>query len=254
MEKLAKSPLVYVVAQVRIGAVLKMADYIPEIQEGMRKSDYALFRESEVREMEFRPAGATLRTTPQWAFEQIDRTTGFLVQPGAVTFHSTAYDTHEGFFVALRQGLEIVQDVVGIAATERLGLRYVDAFHASAEHRLADYFKEGLRGISLENIGARKPRSFTNLIMDTDVGGRLVVRIGQNTDGALPPNLLPQDLLCEKAFDAGKPIGILDYDHFIEKMEKFSVDRAMGQFNGLHGILSDVFRETISDFALEEWR
>jgi uncharacterized protein (TIGR04255 family) len=254
MEKLAKSPLVYVVAQVRIGAVLKMADRIPEIQERMRKAGYSLYRRSEVRELEFGPGGTESRVTERWAFDRIDRTTGFSVQTGSVALQTTAYDTHEAFFADLRQGLEIVQDVVGIAASERLGLRYVDAFQASAGHALGDYLKEGLRGIGLEHIGARRPKSFTNLIMDTDVGGRLVVRIGLNPEGALPPNLVPQDLVSATTFDASKPIGILDYDHFVEKPEVFSVEGAMDRFNGLHGILSDVFRETVSDFALENWR
>ena len=254
MEKLAKSPLVYVVAQVRIGAVLKMAEYVPEIQERMRKVGYSLYRPSEVRELEFGPGETKTRVTHQWAFDRIDRTAGFSLQTGAVAFQTTAYDTHNAFFAHLRQGLEIVQDVVGIAASERLGLRYVDAFQASADHALGDYLKEGLRGVALEHIGARQPKSFTNLIMETDVGGRLVVRIGLNPEGMLPPNLVPQDLISEQAFDAGKPIGILDYDHFVEKFEEFSIDGAMDRFNGLHGILSDVFRETVSDFAMEDWR
>lgn len=254
MEKLVKSPLIYVVAQVRIGAVLKMADYVPEIQERMRKAGYSLYRESEVRELELGPSGTTTRVTPLWAFDRIDRTTGFSVQTGSVALQTTAYDTHETFFADLQQGLEIVQDVVGIAASERLGLRYVDAFQASADHTLADYLKEGLRGVGLEHIGARRPRSFTNLIMETDVGGRLVVRIGLNPEGVLPPNLVPQHLVSAQAFDANRPVGILDYDHFVEKSEVFSIERAMDRFNGLHGILSEAFRETVSDFALEDWR
>jgi len=254
VEKLAKSPLVYVVAQVRIGAVLKMADYIPEIQERMRKADYSLYRRSDVRELEFGPGGAESRVTERWAFDRIDRTTGFSVQTGSVALQTTAYDTHEAFFADLRRGLEIVQDVVGITASERLGLRYVDAFQASADRALGDYLKEGLRGVDLKHIGAQRPRSFTNLILDTDVGGRLVVRIGLNPEGVLPPNLVPQDLVSAKSFDASRPLGILDYDHFVEKSEAFSVEGAMDGFNGLHGILSDVFRETVSDFALEDWR
>lgn len=255
VEKLAKSPLVYVVAQVRIGAVLKMADYIPEIQERMRKAGYSLYRPSEVREeFEFGPGGTETRVTRQWAFDRIDRTTGFSVQTGSVAFHTTAYDTHEAFFVDLQQGLQIVQDVVGISASERLGLRYVDAFQASADRALGDYLKEGLRGVSLGHIGALRPRSFTNLVMETDVGGRLVVRIGLNPEGVLPPNLVPPDLVSAKTFDTSKPVGILDYDHFVEKSEAFSIEGAMGWFNGLHGTLSEAFRETVSDFALEDWR
>jgi uncharacterized protein (TIGR04255 family) len=65
---------------------------------------------------------------------------------------------------------------------------------------------------------------------------------------------VPQDLVSAKSFDASKPLGILDYDHFVEISEAFSTEGAMDRFNGLHGILSDVFRETVSDFALEDWR
>jgi len=79
VDKLARSPLVYVVAQVRIGAVLKMGDYVPEIQEHMRQAGYALYRPGEVRDLQFGPGGTALRVARQWAFDRIDRTTGFLV-------------------------------------------------------------------------------------------------------------------------------------------------------------------------------
>jgi len=93
-----------------------------------------------------------------------------------------------------------------------------------------------------------------NFVTDTDVGGRLVVRIGLNTDGVLPPNLIPTDLVLDKTFDRQRPLGILDYDHFIEKPGAFSVEHAIARFKALHGIVADAFRGTISDFALEDWR
>lgn len=254
MEKLAKSPLVYVVAQVRIGAVLKMVDYVPEIQEHMRQIGYALYRPSEVRELHFGPSGTEARITRQWAFDRIDRTTGFLVQDGSVAFHTTAYDTHETFFVELQQGLQIVQDAVDIGAIERLGLRYVDAFQADDERNLSEYLKPGLRGVDLEGIGARRPRSFTNLITETDIGGQLVVRIGLNSVEGLPPDLTPTDLVPARTFDRDRPIAVLDYDHFIEQAETFSVARVIERFNALHGIVSAAFSETVSDLALERWR
>ncbi len=254
MAKLAKSPLVYVVAQVRIGAVLKMADYVPDIQERMRRADYSLFRPSEVRELEFGPGQTKETVASHWAFDRIDRTSGFSIQAGAVTFHTTAYDTHETFLSDLENGLKIVQDVVGIGAMERLGLRYVDAFQASHGHDLTDYLKEGLRGVSLNDIGARHQGSFTHLVMDTEVGGRLVVRVGLTPNGALPANLMPKDLSLAKTFAPTKPLGILDYDHFIEIAEPFSVARAMERFDALHDIVKSAFLKTVSDFALEDWR
>jgi uncharacterized protein (TIGR04255 family) len=254
VEKLAKSPLIYVVAQVRIGAVLKMADYVPEIQEHMRKAGYDLFRPKEVRQLEFGPGGPREQVIHKWGFDRIEQTTGFVVQAESVIFHTTTYDTHETFFAELEQGLQIVQNALGISAAERFGVRYVDAFQADVGRELEEYLKEGLCGVPLAQIGARRSLLFTNLISDTDVGGRLVVRIGVNSDGTLPQNLVPKDLLLGRSFDSAHPIAVLDYDHFIEKPEPFSVERALGRFNELHGILSAVFRETVSDVALESWR
>lgn len=254
MEKLSKSPLVYVVAQVRIGAVTKMADYVPEIQEHLRKAGYPLYRASEVQELEFGPAGMKSRVLSQWAFDRTDRATGFLVQEGSVAFHTTAYDTHDTLFADLERGLRIVHGAVGIGASERLGLRYVDAFQADPGRTLGDYLVPGLRGVELDGIGARRPRSFANLITETDVGGRLVVRVVLNSHGVLPPDLVPQDLVLARTFEAQRPVAVLDYDHFVERVEPFALDRAMAQFRALHGIVSAAFTKTVTPLALEHWR
>jgi hypothetical protein len=65
---------------------------------------------------------------------------------------------------------------VDVAVTERLGLRYVDAFQADVECNLGDYKQPGIRGINLGDIGARKPRFLISLITEMDVGGKLAVR------------------------------------------------------------------------------
>lgn len=254
MEKLSKSPLVYVVAQVRIGAVLKMADYVPEIQEHLRKAGYPLYRPSEIRELTLGTDGTAARATRQWAFDRTDRVTGFVVQEASVAFHTTAYDTHDTFFADLERGLRIVHEAVGIDASERYGLRYVDAFQADTGLMLEDYLRSGLRGVALDAIGARRPRSVTHLITETDVGGRLVVRIGLNSDRAMPPNLMPHDLVSTWTYEPERPIAVLDYDHFIEKSESFAVGKAIEQFRALHGIVSAAFGATVSELALERWR
>jgi uncharacterized protein (TIGR04255 family) len=254
VEKLSNSPLVYVLAQVRIGAVLKINDYVPEIQEQMRKAGYDLYRKKEVRKLELGQGEPKERVTYSWGFDRIDRAAGYIVQADSVVFHTTAYDTHETFFAELRRGLQIAQDVAGISAVERFGLRYIDAFQADADHELEEYLEEGLCGVSLTEIGAQRALLMTDLISDTDVGGRLVVRIGLNRVGTLPPNSVSKDLVSERSFDASRPIAVLDYDHFIEKPEPFAVDRAIERFRELHGVLSKAFRKTVSAFALDRWK
>lgn len=254
MEKLEKSPLAYVIAQVRIGAVQKMAEYIDDIQEQMRKAGYPIFRPSEVQELEFGPAGTKTKTSRKWTFGCIAGNTGFSIQTGAIAFHTTAYDTHTKFFEELKKGLDIVHAVVDISATERLGLRYVDVFQAGEGRDLESYLQEGLRSVSLDGIGARRQRFFSNLVMDTDVGGRLVVRIALDPDDGLPPNLLPADLKPMRRIEASSPVCVLDYDHFIEKTETFNVDQVMTRFAELHGIVKNAFLKTVSESALESWK
>jgi uncharacterized protein (TIGR04255 family) len=147
-----------------------------------------------------------------------------------------------------------VHEAVEIDASERYGLRYVDAFQADTGLRLEDYLRPGLRGVALDAIGAQRPRSVTHLMTETAVGGRLVVRVGLNSDTVLPPNLTPQDLVTAQTFDPERPIAVLDYDHFIEKPEPFCVDQTVERFRALHGIVSAAFGATVSELALERWR
>ncbi len=255
VEKLSKSPLIYVLAQVRIGAVLKMAEYVPLIQERLRKTGYPLYRASEIRELRFGPGQPDLTSTARWHFDASDRSTGFLLQADSLVFHTSAYKTSEDFFAALTQGIEIIHEVVGLEVAERLGLRYVDAFQADPDHRLAEYFHPGVRGIALDEIGATQPRLLVNLVADTQIGGRLVIRLSQNTGpGFLPPDLHPLELTLDKRFAPGGEIAVLDYDHFIERVVPFSVEDIVHAFGALHQVTSGAFRMTVSDFALQAWR
>lgn len=254
MKKLGKSPLVYVLAQVRIGAVLKMEDYVPQIQEHMRKAGYPLYRQGEIREVHFGPEKSDLTHTKRWYFDAIERNAGFLLQVGSIVYHTTAYDTSEAFFAALKIGLSIIHEVVDINVVERLGLRYVDAFQADEDHELGEYFQPGISGISLAEIGAAQPRSLINLVVDTQVGGKLVIRLSQNTEGGpLPPDLQPPDLAFTKQFAPDKKIAMLDYDHFIENVGRFSVEEVIETFGNLHTATSGAFRKTVSEFALDAW-
>lgn len=255
MEKLSKSPLIYVLAQVRIGAILKMADHVPQIQERLRKTGYPLYRASEIQEVRFGLGQPELKTTPRWYFDASDRGTGFLLQADSIVFHTSVYETSEVFFAALGQGLGIIHEVVGVEVAERLGLRYVDAFQADPGHRLAEYFHAGISGMTLDEIGASQPRLLVNLVADTEIGGKLVIRLGQNTGPVfLPPDLQPMELALNKPFASDKEIAVLDYDHFIERVVPFSVPDIVETFDALHRVTSGAFRNTVSEFALDAWK
>lgn len=256
MNKLTKSPIIYVLAQVRIGAILQMADYIPQIQERLRKEGYPLYQEGEIQEIRFGPGRPDLARARRWLFDNIEHNAGFLIQTGSIVFRTTAYDTSEVFFAQLQRGLEIIHEVVDIAVVERLGLRYIDAFQADPGHRLTEYFRPEISGISLEEIGVvQQPELLINLVADTQVGGKLVIRLSQNTGGwFLPPDLQPPDLVVKLRLIPDGEIAVLDYDHFIEETRPFSLGDIHQAFVDLHTVTSGAFCRTVSEFALDTWK
>ena len=227
---------------------------MPQIQEQMRKAGYPLYRPSEVREVHFGAEKPSFQATKRWYFDGIGRRVGFLLQADSIVFHTTDYDTSGVFFSDLQTGLAIIDEAVEISAVERLGLRYVDAFQADAGHELGEYFQPGIRGVGLEEIGATQPRLLINLVTNTPIGGKLVARLSQNTGGwFLPPDLQPLELTPSKTFPSDREMAVLDYDHFIERGEPFSLDGIGQTFEALHDTTSAVFRKTVSEFALQTW-
>jgi uncharacterized protein (TIGR04255 family) len=254
VDKLRHSPLIYVLAQVRIGAILQMAEYVPRIQERLRKVGYPVYREGAIHEVRFVAETLDALRMQRWHFDNIAGNAGFLLQTGSVVFHTTGYETHEDFFAKLEQGLAIIHEVVGIAVVERIGLRYLDAVQADEEHDLGDYLQPGIRGLDLSAIGALQPQQFASVVTETQAGGTLVVRIRQQTAGEiLPPDLQPPDLVLGKTFSTKAPAAILDYDHFIEQVTPFSLAEVMQTFGTLHTVVSGAFQNSVSPFALERW-
>jgi uncharacterized protein (TIGR04255 family) len=242
-----------------------MEDYVPQIQERMRKAGYPLFREGEVREIRLGPDKPDWKRATRWHFDTIERKAGFVLQAASIVYHTTAYETSDAFFAALQDGLAIIDGTVGIDLFERLGLRYVNAFHADEGHGLSEYFQPGISGIALAEIGVTELRLFVNLVADTQlrvadtrVPGKLVIRLTQNTEGwFLPPDVRPLDLAVTKRLQADKTIAVMDYDHFVEFLEEvrpFSVETIVKGLRELHTVTSAAFRTTVSDFAGETWK
>ena len=65
--KLRRSPLILVLAQIRFNPLLKMSDYIPDIQEAMRGKGLIRFNQEETQQVVFGPVVKTNQTT-RWVF------------------------------------------------------------------------------------------------------------------------------------------------------------------------------------------
>ena len=124
---LKNPPVYFTVAQVHFNTLLKLADYLPSIQECLRKAGYPAFsaHRSIAIQLNMQDGQTVPQPVPheQFLFANAQETHRFVLAADALTFQSTNYETYEQFSSAFLQGLELVHGVVTLDFTERVGLR-----------------------------------------------------------------------------------------------------------------------------------
>ena len=250
--ELSASPLVLVLAQVRISPVLKMEDYIPAIQEQMRHQGFPKFRPVQTREVIFSPQ-AQFRESIKWVFLNKECTQAATVSHGAVAFHTNTYKAFEDFSTSLGNVLSMVSEEVGVSIAERIGLRYVDLILPGDDESLEQYLADGLHGIKPSDVDVQRLLAFYEARCET-IMGRLLIRLHQYDNGAiLPPDLMPPDLNYTTEVQSGKTVTLLDTDHSSEEARDFKVESLIEDMWGLHEYTDKAFRSSVTSFALSQW-
>ncbi len=256
--RLARSPLVYVVAQIRFSAVESIAKYIPEIQDALRKRQFVRFEEGHVTNLRLLPGGPELATTLKWEFQTREQDTGIVVSKDAIALHVSHYTGFAEFCEVLERALELTHSNVGLGLIERIGLRYVDLVKPGPGEALDQYLNPRILGFQDEAICVRQMISSAMQYSGATEAGVLSVRVIQRAgSAALPPDLesLPLKLVLPQVY-AGERTCALDFDHYME-LEKealdFSTATIMDRVNILHAPIHDVFRATVTPHALAVW-
>lgn len=253
--KLHRSPLVMVLAQVRISHVAKMADFVDDVQERLRLSGFPRFDEGRAHEILLRPGlQPEIREHSRWEFQNKERSTGIILMQNAIVLHTNRYDTFDHFAKSLRLALEVIGDAVKPALVERLGLRYVDLIRPDAGESWTAYLKPELHGLSPKAIGVTEGVQRHETV-GTTKAGQLVIRCVQSTDGSiLPADLSPSTLdYSAVTVRPGELVTLLDLDHFSQDTRDYDVDAVMNAMWALHENLDVSFREAITDHALKKW-
>lgn len=251
--KLQKSPLVMVLAQVRFSAVLKMADFVPELQERLRHAGFPRLSASFTPSAVIGPQGMKIKSQPRWEFQNREQTVGLVLGTGALILQTNEYATFEDFVESLTVGVEAVADIVKPGVVERTGLRYVDRIRPSENETWQDYLKDGLHGLDPAAIGMIGALHRAELIGKTE-HGTLVVRVMQsNGDSFLPPDLSPSSL--KYAQQPNQAIEtMLDLDHYSEDEISFNTEEIVKRFGELHDALDRSFRAATTEHAMKAWQ
>jgi uncharacterized protein (TIGR04255 family) len=266
-EKLKNAPIYFAIAQVRHNAILTIRDYLPAIQEGLRKTGYPDFTPTFA--ISFNIAAAVPEEAPQtkpptpvqierYLFLNLAKTRAFILDANAFSFQTTEYETYPEFSEEFFRGLEIVHKIIGLDFSERVGLRYLDAVSPlSKGEELWSYLKPGVAGLDqylpqgLNNVA----HSLSETVIATSEGNvtaKVIIRTGPL---GFPLDLQPLGLQVADRFTRlNGHHAILDTDAAWQTREEFEIAPLRRRLAELHEISEGVFDATVTDHAKAAWR
>lgn len=258
---LKNPPVYFTLVQVRFNAILKLADYLPAIQDALRKSGYPLFEEQ--RAMLVRVVMRDGQPVPEpqertrYQFADVEGTHAFLLDPDALTLQSTNHLNFEAFSERFLGALRVVDAAVGLAVSERIGLRYLDRVDPRPGDDLKDYLvpeTHGLNAVLRRRRGAEPQHSYSESLSQID-GVTLRCRvITQNSGLSFPPDLQPTGLKVQERFvNVNGWHAIIDTDGSVDTREAFAVERVAKHLDRIHGVIREAFQAVATKTAFEYW-
>lgn len=248
------APLIYALCQIRFSPIMKLVDFIPNIQEKLR-GNYPRYQEQTLQTIAVDGPNVKATALKRWSFRNSDERSGFLILSDSIVFHTTAYEGFEKFMSQLEFGLQILDEEAKIGLVERIGLRYVDLLEADDEKEISRFVKNGLNGFPVESMDGDSTMVFTKNETHVETkSGRLLVKYSLgNYKNVLPEDLIPSDLQLADRTDENKKFAVLDTDHFSEKNFEFDLARTKQATIDLHDDLKDAFYTAVTDYGVEQW-
>jgi uncharacterized protein (TIGR04255 family) len=251
---LPKSPLIFVLSQVRFAPVLSMEEKIPDIQDSLRKNGFPRLSIREIETTEHDASGNTkVESRKQWEFIDKERRASVLVDTGFIVFQVTQYKVFEEYLDTFKRILELFAYHAEPSLVERIGLRYIDLVIPSESQELKNYLSPALRGFSIEEADKREVFHCESV---TQTGGnsRFIHRYLEANHGyGFPPDLRPIALTFDRDLNLKSPFSLIDMDHFMHVDEDFSVQNIIENLSSLHTHHTKAFAASVTETAMKEW-
>lgn len=259
-DQYANAPLIYTLSQVTFSHILKMKEYIPEIQERIRKEGFPKFNESTFSEFHLNP---TLGTAPtilerkKWDFFNKDNTIAVSLTEHFLSLHTSQYTTFDNFSSTLKIALNILKEVVKPDLVERIGIRYINIIRPKENETFSAYLSTGLAGFLTNKVSSDESLTRCETICSTSHGTLVAKSIRYNDGTFLPPEIGMESLGLvfdeAKKPSKGEIISLLDFDHFSKTNTDFVVEDIIKNFKSMHDDIDKIFKDAVTDHAIKTW-
>lgn len=256
-----EAPLFFALCQVKFNVIEDMEVYIPSIQKAMRERGYPDFIpetqvELQVNTGESGHNAVRHQEHKRWLFKDIDQQSAFVLLKDQIVYQTTAYSSFEIFSQSLLDGVELINNLVGLAYFDRIGLRYLDAIIPDQSNSYDDLMHPGQLALHGKIQGEIR-HGFTETVSGIE-GGTLVARSLVTKQGVvLPPDLHPLQLELPSRFklDQGSEAAVLDIDYFKQERVRFNLEGLRSQLDNSHRIAKETFELATTEKARRQvWK
>lgn len=252
-KKLDNQPLKFVLAEFRFSQVMQIAEYIPKLQEALRKK-YPISDKRTEQSIHVQPSGVAVSSIDSWIFLSANKKNAIEINQDRLIYFTSEYPRYDGFAEVCQEALSVLAEIVDPSLILRIGLRYSDLVTVSENETISDLVDAHFTFPKCVSELGSSQHQRSETFVSTGLG-RLAIRTlyGHNNLSCFPDiQGLPISIDVES--EASERI-ILDFDHFWEAGEdatSFEVEDVLNKLQGLHDISREAFWKITTDYARNE--
>ena len=259
-KKMRHAPVYFTIVQARFNPIMALDDYAPKIQDRMRRSDFPDLQKGmlatfnlNIAPGEAGPPQVPVAHTARYAFTNMAKTSGFILDQGSLSFQTTDYDVFGTFSANFVKGLKIVHDVVGLGYVDRLGVRYLDAIYPQKDEGLSKYLTDSVLGL-YGKVSGVIGHSFSETLIRREKINVIARTIVQDGPIGFPPDLHSMSLVLSERFRTLNGFhAILDTDGSDETRTGFDLNDVSTRLKAVHSAVTATFKATVTQHALDSW-
>lgn len=250
--KLLRSPLIFVLVQVRFSPVKLMREYVPKLQDYFRKSGFPRCEEEQFQQVIFGPKTET-QTGSRWNLVSRDKREGIVLTEDFVVFEMSRYDLFDDFVTKFKDVLTKLHEVADIEFVNQIGLRYVDFIQTLDGHPPEWFLRQEVRGLQPSSLGADQVVNQFMAAIKTSEGELRLSAFDGTGPEFMPPGLNATRLEFDNQRNNDDPFRVLDFDHIWRGEMDFVVEEIMAKMWGLHEFIGKAFQATVTTDAMKVW-
>lgn len=255
--KLTRSPLVCVLADIRLAPVLKTDERIDKIQEILRilGFDNYIVSSFKIESFDQNHSKTSEEIKTLWQFLSPDKTTLIQIDNCGVCVLTSDYQDYDQFAQVIKLALDTSHQIRNHTTVMRIGLRYVDAIEdIDGVNRSELVVKDLLGTVNLKVPEASSLSRLTECLLQTGEKSFFRIRAQDMNMGlAIPLDLLPTPLGFKKD-PSRKDFILLDLDHFLQNEFAFQTNSVLDELDKLHDAHDHAFRSVTTEPAIKIWQ